>query len=218
MILHLLVCRGQLPVSWITRKAVSMYLPILSQCYRFYSVFVLCLTIRPLHLQEGLHGPPLLLDGALGRKNKSASRKWLLLQIIIFVLLFIIIAADLLITDQCLLFENMCCLCGNSCGFGGNGGLIVCQHFRNNFSVPTVGFALLLLSLHASWWGSFSRCAAVITVIVFASSGIMISSCISKKPLVARLQLVTAEWLSVPVLSLLFLFSLWSHLCWCQSR
>lgn len=100
MILHLVVFRGQLSVSWITGKAVSMYLPILSQCYRFYSRFVLCLTIRPLHLQEGLRGPPLLLDGALVRKNRSATKKRLLLQIIIFVLLFIIITADLLIRDQ----------------------------------------------------------------------------------------------------------------------
>lgn len=85
-----------------------MYLPILSQCYRFYTRFVLCLTIRPLHLHEGLHGPPLLLDGALGRKNKSASKKLLLLQIIVFVLLFIIITADFLIRDQQQL--GICCL------------------------------------------------------------------------------------------------------------
>lgn len=61
--------------------------------------------------------------------------------------------------------------------------LVVCQHFTNNFSVPTSFFAPLLLSLHASWWGSFSSCAAGITVEVLASSGITISSCISKNPL-----------------------------------
>lgn len=100
MILHLLVCRGQLPVSRITRKAVSVYLPILSQCYRFYSRFVLCLTIRPTSFAGGTPWASPLLDGALSRKNKPASKKLLLLQIIIFVLLFIIITADLLIRDQ----------------------------------------------------------------------------------------------------------------------
>lgn len=72
--------------------------------------------------------------------------------------------------------------------------LVVCQHFTNNFSVLNRFFALLLLSLHASWWG-FSSCAAVITVEVLASPGIMISRCILKKrkALVAPLQLIPDE-------------------------
>lgn len=80
-----------------------------------------------------------------------------------------------------LLLDDTSCLCGNARGFGGNGGWLFASISQITFQCLLVSFALLLLSLHASWWGSFRSCAAVITVIVFASPGIMISSCISKK-------------------------------------
>lgn len=185
-----MVCRGQLPVSWITRKAVSIYLFFLSQCYRFYSKFVLYLTIRPLNLQEGLHGPLCCWMVLWGGINNLASKKILLLQRIIFgLLLLLLLLTFWLGTNSSWELAPWWCLptgmgvylpsLWESRGFGGNGG---CS-FN---SIPQIIFQCLLFSpllfpsLRASSWGSFSSCATVITVIVLASSGISMPSCISK--------------------------------------